>query len=271
MSRLAVIAIIACTGIVRLSAQTDVLTTLGTSLREAHDSIFSTVATGVAAISGEKAVFKAASPEQRAAMVRSIVAIARTFTASPEFAKRYALYRDAQKPEAATTARSGDEARSQQQEAMELAIKQALANAAQLSADARKQLEDNIAEMRKQIAELNADPEYRAAVDAATADAARVEAAEHARKLSAFEAEYPADVNALIARRLRQFLLACNDVDYAAQLETGKDKIQRFVNPAFERRSAEWKMCFRAGKPAVDAARAAANEWLQALDVKPRF
>ena len=274
MSRLAFIAVLAVPfGLTGgyAAVQSDVLAALGTNLREAQDSIFSTMATGIVTISGAKSVFRSASPDQRASMARAIVAIARAFTGSPEFARRYTLYRDTQRPGAPTAARTGDEARTQQQEVMEQAIKQALASAQALPADARKQLEENIAEMRNQIAELNADPEYRAGVDASAAEAARLDAEEHAQKLAAFEAEYPADVNTLIARRLRQFLVACDDVNYAAALETGKDKIQRFVNPAYERRSAEWKMCFRAGQPAVDAARAAANEWLQAIDEKRWF
>ena len=267
MSRALVLATILMASLASLApAQNDVLTTLGTNLRAAQDSIFSTVATGIVALTGERSVFKTATPEQRAAMVRAVFALARTFTASPEFARRYSLYREAQKPQPSGTARTGDEAREQQQAAMELAIKQAMESARQLPPDARKELENNIDEMRKQIAELNADPDHRAQVDAIAADAARLEDAELKGKLAVFEAEFPADVTTLIARRLRHFLVTCNDVDYAARLETGPDKLQRFVNPAYERRSVEWKMCFRAGKPAVDAARAAANDWLQALD-----
>jgi hypothetical protein len=204
-------------------------------------------------------------------MVRAVVAVARTFAGSADFARRYAIYRDAQKPVAPAVAQSGDEALKQQQQQMELAIKQAMAAAAQLPVDARKELEANVAEMRAQIAELNADPAYRDAVNTSAVEAARAAAAEHNQKMAAFEAEFPPDVNPLIARRLRQFLLTCGEVDFAAQLETGKDKKQRFVNKAYEARSAEWKMCFRAGKPAVDAARAAATEWLKALDSQQEF
>jgi hypothetical protein len=246
-------------------AQNDVLATLGTTLREVQDSIFSSFATGVAALAGEKSVFKAASGEQRAALVRGVIAIARAFTSTDEFNRRYALYREAQKPRPSEAARTGDEARAQQQQAMELAIKQAMDGADKLPADARKQLEANIAEMRQQIAELNADPAYRAAVDASAAASAQDQEQELAQKLAVFNSEFPEHPQMLIARRLRQFVIACGDVDFAAKLETGKDKKQRFVNPAYERRSSEWKMCFRAGKPAVDAARAAANEWLTAL------
>jgi hypothetical protein len=49
-----------------------------------------------------------------------------------------------------------------------------------------------------------------------------------------------------------------------------RDKRMRFVDEDLETKPREWKMLFRAGKPAVDAARAAAEEWLKALGVERR-
>jgi hypothetical protein len=266
MPRTAAVAVMLVLPMAVASAQRDVLSTLGTTLEEARNSIFSSFATGIPALGGERTVFKAASPDERAVMVRAVIALARTFVSSPEFARRYALYRKAQEPQPAEVPRTGDEARQQQQESIELAIKQATAGAANLPPEARRQLEESIAEMRKQIAELNADPEYRAQVDRAAAADAREAAADFKRQRAMFNSEFPEQVNALVARRLRQFLLACSDVDFAAKLEPTSEKKMRFVNPAYERRSAEWKMCYRAGKPAVDAARAAAEEWLKAIE-----
>jgi hypothetical protein len=265
MIRALLVTILLGGGMANVAAQPDILATLGTNATDAHNSIFMTLMSGFPALAGERSVFKTASAESRAAMVRSVMALARTFAGSADFARRYALYRDAQKPQRAPAPRTGTEALNQQQQAMEQAITQAMENAARLPADARKQLEDSIADMRKQIAELNADPEYRAAVDQMAAENAKQHEAEFTQKLAAFSVEFPEDVNALVARRLRQFLTTCGDVDFDAELETGADTRQRFVNPAYERRPRDWKMCFRAGKPAVDAARAAANEWLKTL------
>jgi hypothetical protein len=38
-----------------------------------------------------------------------------------------------------------------------------------------------------------------------------------------------------------------------------------FADPAVEAKPSEWKMCFRAGKPATEAARAFAQKWLNDL------
>lgn len=253
-----------------VSAQPDVLATLGTNLREAQDSVFSSVATGIPSLPGERAAFKAASPEQRAVMARAAIAIARTFVSAPEFAQRYALYRETQKPKRSGAARTGDEARTQQQQAIEMAVKEAMANAAQLPPDARKRLEESIAEMRRQVAEINADAAYRAQIDQAAMAAAAEDDVELAKQQAIFEQEFPENPDGLIARRLRQFLLACSDIDFAAKLEQGADRKWHFANAAYERRSREWKMCYRAGKPAVDAARTAAEEWLNTLKAESR-
>jgi hypothetical protein len=248
-----------------VATQGDVFSTLGTTLRGAQDTIFSSVATGVPAAGTERAAFKAATAQQRAAIVKSIAAVARTFVASDEFARRYALYREAQKPKRSTAARTGDEARAHQRDAIDLAVKQALANAAKMPPEARQQLEASIAEMRRQVAELNADPAYRAQVDAAATAAAAEDDAEFARQLAVFESEFPQQVNELLRRRLRSFLLACSEVDFDARLEAGPGNTMQFVSAAHERRSAEWKMCYRAGRPAVETARAVAEDWLKTL------
>jgi hypothetical protein len=168
---------------------------------------------------------------------------------APHSPGRYALYREAQKPQRADAARTGSEALTQQQQAMDLAIKRRWPTRHSCPPDPQKQLEDSIAEMRKQIAELNADPEYRAAVDQMAAANARQEDQDHAQQLALFNTELPEDVNVIIARRLRHFLLACSDVDFDAKLEMREDEKLRFANPACEHRSADWKMCFRAGYP----------------------
>ena len=62
----------------------------------------------------------------------------------------------------------------------------------------------------------------------------------------------------------RHFLDATADVAYDAQL-VEKDTKKVFANQAQEGKPAEWKMAFRAGKPATEAARAFAQKWLTDL------
>ena len=68
------------------------------------------------------------------------------------------------------------------------------------------------------------------------------------------------DVNETLRRRLTYFLEVSQDVDFGAKVSGG-----RFVDAANEARAPEWKMCYRAGKEATDAARGVAESWLKEL------
>lgn len=245
-------------------AQTDLLRALGLTTDDAHEGIFNSVANGAIALIGKADAFRNASAEQRALLARAAIALARAYTGTADFARRYAEFREGQRPERDQVAQTGDEAAADQQKEMENAIREAQQAAASLPPDLRKQMEAQIAEMKKQFAAQAADPEMKKARDAAVPEMARQADADYKERLAQFEKDYPADAKQLIARRLRAFLDVSATVDFSAKL-VEKDKKMRFADPALEAKPSEWKLLYRAGKPAVDAARAAAQEWLKAL------
>ena len=80
------------------------------------------------------------------------------------------------------------------------------------------------------------------------------------RSKSEDASKLPKTAAELARERIRGFVDACSTVDFDAKLDN-----RRFVDPAYEHQTEEWKRCFRAGKPAVEAARSLAQEWLRAL------
>ena len=244
--------------------QNDVFTTLGLSPEDAHENFMASLTSGAFALRGRATPFKEAGAEARALMVRAVVAAARTYLGTADFAKRYNEYRESRRPEREDMPASGDEAMAAQMKAMQQAIDEAQKMATQLPPESRKQLAENIAEMKKQMAALNADPEHRKMLDTAMKEAAKMAETDYARRMAEFEEEVPADPNKMIAKRLRDFLATSATVDFNAKLFE-KDKRMRFVDPALEAKPRDWKLLYRAGKPAVDAARAAAQDWLKAL------
>ena len=76
------------------------------------------------------------------------------------------------------------------------------------------------------------------------------------------EKKMPADPNKLIKQRLQEFLDLSASVDFDAKL-TGMSRT--FENPDYEAKGNDWKMCFRAGKAVVQAAREEAQAWLKEL------
>lgn len=74
---------------------------------------------------------------------------------------------------------------------------------------------------------------------------------------------YPPDPTEMVRKRLADFLDVSATVDFDAVVSNGK-----FVNPDYEKKSMWWKMCYRAGKPVVNAAREEAQKWLNELNGK---
>ena len=75
-----------------------------------------------------------------------------------------------------------------------------------------------------------------------------------------FDTDHPADAGQLLRRKLEEFLAMSAAVDFDAKLDG-----RRFADPAQEHQSDAWKRCYRAGRPAVEAARSLAQEWLRSL------
>jgi hypothetical protein len=70
-----------------------------------------------------------------------------------------------------------------------------------------------------------------------------------------------------IAGRLQQFLDMSATVDFDAQLRKEGTKMV-FVNPEYERKSEDWKKCYRAGKELTGEAQRISREWIEELKVK---
>ncbi len=245
-------------------AQADVFTQLGSNETEAREEIFSAFSSGTPNMAGTAGVFKSATAEGRVTIVRAVVGFARTYSTSADFAKRYAAYRENQKPSAPSAVQSGDQMRAAQRKGMEEAIAGAQQAAAAMPA-MKKDMDELVANLKKQLAEMGADKSANAAMDEMMKTAGAMQADEHKRALAEWETEYPTDSKRMISQRLKQFLDESATVDFAATTAPSKDKLQKFVNASYEQKSDRWKLMYRAGKPAVDAARGLAHEWLKAI------
>ena len=89
--------------------------------------------------------------------------------------------------------------------------------------------------------------------------------AKYEQQLQQWQKDYPADHRKMVKDRLETFLKLTADVDFNAALKE-EYRVKKFVNPAYEKKPAEWKMAYRAGRPAVDAARTFAKAWLLELN-----
>jgi hypothetical protein len=212
--------------------------------------------------------FLAAPPQTRASLVRGVIEFARAFVATPAFAASWAALRKDHEPappkdEGAVAADLAAQRREAEQNVAEMR-RQAAAQPAEM----RAAMEQAAQALEMQIRAMDS-PEMKAQMALGAQGMAASERARYEEERRAFETGYPADPGVLVARRLRAFLDGCADVDFDAGL-VEIDGRKRFELTRYEAKTAEWKLCYRAGRAAVEAARAGATAWLRDLEKKAR-
>jgi hypothetical protein len=244
----------------------DVLSDLGVSEGRAKEAFFDSFAAGTVSLVGNGQVFKAASPQARAAMVKTVTTLARTYTESDDFARRYADHREANAPDPLPKERTADDVLAKQRSDYEKQVTEMRSMFDDITPQQREVLERGFAEMRARFDEMEKDG-TKAQLDAMLKVQRARDVAVYEEQMREYEREFPPEAGTLIGRRLRRFLAVCDDIEFSARL-VERDKKMRFVDPALENRTAEWKMCFRAGQAATQTAREIAQDWLKVLEAK---
>lgn len=248
-----------------LTAQS-VTTQLGITEGRAKEAVFDSFMAGALSLAGKAEVFTAATPQMRVAMVNAAATLARAFVESDEFTRRYADHREANGPDPLPAEQTADQVLAKQRAGFEQQVealrKQFVDDS--ITPEQKATIEQGFEAMRARFTEMEKGPQ-KAELESMLKEQRARQVGAHAAATRAFEAAYPADPRALVAMRLRAFLDISKDVAVDARLVT-QDTVQRFVDPVLEARPREWKMCFRAGRPATDAARQFAGKWLSELE-----
>lgn len=229
--------------------------------KDAQDSFFDAVWDGSSGIPGGQKVFKAAAPDKRVTIVRGLGALLKAYTRTAAFKARYAEYVEANRPRP-----GGDRIKSMTEQDAEMArsIKEMEENVRKMPPELQKQMEEAVKQMKAQQEALKKNDEYQAMMASAVEQAQADQERQLQERLATYVAEHPANSDVLIAMRLKEFLALTADVNYEAKL-VKQGGLMRFEDPALEAKPAEWKLCFRAGREATQAARAFAAEWMKEL------
>lgn len=259
--------IVVAAGAVSLTAQS-LTAQLGITDGRAREAVFDSFMAGAVSVAGKTEVFIAASPQARVALVNTTTTLARAFVESDEFKRRYSDHREANGPDPLPEEQTADQVLAKQRAGFEQQVdalrKQFVDDA--ITPEQKATLEQGFEAMRAQFTEMEKGPK-RIELAGLLKEQRERQVAAHAAAMKQFEAVYPADPLALVAMRLRAFLDTTKDIDFSAKL-VARDKVQRFEDPALEAKPRDWKMCFRAGRPATDAARQFAGKWLAELQAK---
>lgn len=254
-------------GATALNAQT-ISAQLGITEGRAKEAVFDSFMVGAVSIAGKAEVFTAATPQARVAMVNAATTLARAFAESDEFKRRYADHREVNGPDPLPAELTADQVLVKQRAGFEQqveALRKQFASDA-ITPEQKATLEEGFDTMRAQFTAMESGPK-KAELEGILKTQRAEQVSGHAAATTAFDAAYPADSRALIALRLRAFLDGTRDIDFTARL-VERDKMRKFADAALEAKPAEWKMCFRAGQPATDAAREFARKWLADLQAQ---
>lgn len=262
MRRIATTCVVLCSLAVTARAA-DVLSQLGITLDLAKQAVDSVINSGVYNPGLPAAAFKLLPPAARGEAASAGVAWLKTYTASPAFKQQYAQIRESHKPTPPEFSGTPDEELKKADEEQKQQYENSKKAIAALPADQRAQVEEAMKAAQTITAQMNTPEMRKMRLDGIIAG--RTErTTQYQQELATWTRNFPENASPVVAKRLREFLAISADVDFAATLTSRNGKMV-FENPAYEQKPGQWKMCYRAGKEATTAARAAVQAWLKEL------
>jgi flagellar biosynthesis GTPase FlhF len=210
-------------------------------------------------------LYYAGSTAARVAFVKAFLNTARMYSESAAFKEEYAKRRAEARPHAPAAKGSADRQLSDAQAAQRKQLEDLKAQVSKMSPEMQQQMQPTIKMLEEQLKQQASDPSQQALMKQMYEAQAKGEQEDYQKSLAKWSADYPEQPGVLIAKRLKNFLALTSDMDFSAKLESAGAGRMRFANPAYEAKSAEWKLCYRAGREPVAAARAVAEDWLHQL------
>lgn len=258
------IAVCALAGSVAAAAYAaDVFSQLGIPPDSAKEAVQIVLNGGVSNPGLPARLFKAAPAAARAEMASAGIAWVKAYTASAEFTAKWAEIRETHKPPSPEFEGTPEEELKKADEEQKQQAEESRKALASLPPETRRQIEDSMKAADAMRASMHTPEMRRKQLDSIVAMRAE-RTKQFEQELAIWKRDYPESPAPAIARRIREFLAFSADVDFDAKLVAKNGKMV-FENPAYESKSPQWKMCFRAGREATAAARAAAQAWLTEL------
>jgi len=241
----------------------DGLGQIGLTPEAAKEAIGTIITAGVYNPGLPAKAFKMLPPSARAQAVTAAAAWVKAYTTTPDFKKQYAQVRQTHKPEAPTWETTPDQELQKADDEQKKQMEESKQAIAALPAEQRKAVEEGLKAAAEMTAKMNTPEMRKMRLDGIKAERAE-RTKEYDADLAKWKQEYPEDPKPVIVKRLKEFLALSADVDFNAKLKS-TGETSTFENPAYQSKSSQWKTCYRAGKEATAAGRAAAQAWLTEL------
>ncbi len=261
----ALLGLIAASGVcaVALVAQ-GTLGGLGVSEAAGKDIVNGWLESGNLNLTPAAKAFRAAATAGRASLTRNAVAWAKAYTESAAFRTWYDRRRKEDTPTPPEVKGTVDDELARQSAERKKSLEEMKKNVAQMAPEMRKAMEGAIKESEAANRKLETDPQMVAMMRQGIESERAGEQETYKERLASHERRFPSNPNTVIARRLQEFLDVSKTVDFDAKL-VPSGRLMRFANPEYEQQKPLWKICYRAGRDAVSAARESAQAWLRTL------
>lgn len=249
--------------------------TIGLTKEQAERLVADTVTSGVLFVPPSSRHI----PEtERVAVVQTMGAFARSYVATDDFKARYEQWWKAREPQAPQTPESKEEERkkreTEEKDKQAEGVRDMAVQLAKMPEGPLKQqlmaAQEAGAKAQEQVKAQMETPEMKKLMEQAAEMSRKGEAEQYQKDLADYQARHAEwlaekDPNVLIKKGLQRLLTETEGVDFNAAVTADASGKTVFVNEAYQKKPPYWKQAFRAGKPAVDAARAFAQEWLKSL------
>jgi uncharacterized protein GlcG (DUF336 family) len=209
--------------------------------------------------------YHAASASAQVAFVKAFLTAVKAGTQTEAFRADYAKRREGAKPQPSKDNGSASDQVSAQQAQQRKQIEDTKKQIASMPANMQPQMLEMVKKMEADMAKHDADPRYQSMLKQGAELQGQEDQKRYQRDLADWNTRFPEDPNTLIVQRLKGFLALTADVDFNAQLTRNSKGVSRFADARFESKSDDWKLCFRAGREPVAAARSFVTEWLRQL------
>src|SRR5688572_16537137 len=240
----------------------DILTALGIPPAMAKDNVFNSFVGGYFSQPTTK-TYKTYPEGKRAGAVQQLGAFVKNYLTSVDFQKKYQENYENMKPKAPMT---------KEEKVQEIIagykkdLKESEEKLKKAPDNLKPVYEEGIRTYKKWIATYedknHPDHAKMMRIQQMSADG---EMKYYQAKLDELDKKFPKDIKVFIKMRLEEFLKISADIDFDAEL-VQQGKLKKFVKPEYERKSMNWKYCFRAGKETTEAARKFAEQWLKELN-----
>lgn len=201
----------------------------------------------------------------KAAVAKDFLLYTKSYFNGPGFKAAYNKERNASKPAALQLpVVTKETVRKQQIDELKKGIKnseQLMKNMPAVEKDVRK----SIASMEKTIREYEAPDSkmitifYEGAINEQT-----YAREQHEKRMKEWESSYPEDPKERIKKELEKYLAIAATVDFDAETKLSRNT-KVFVKAAYESKSKDWKMVYRAGKEVYNAMKPVAEQWLKEI------